>query len=203
MIRQTLLSAAIISTFISPAAVLADHDSDDSSSKENTLTQVQEKRQEIRSNVSEKREELKSKIEDKKEEIKLKFQQKRTEVAKAIIERQTKHADSLDSIIARIQTRLDTLKSQGKDTTAAQTELDNAKSSLAGALISITNSTDILNSITVDNIATEFPKLKQSIRDTHQKLVATQQTLRKSINEAKKISDPQEKDDTERFKKEQ
>jgi len=202
MLKQIAVTATILSFLLAPTVALAENDSQNESIEKRTeiRSAVQEKRQEIRSNVEEKREEIKTKIEDKKEEIKLKFNEKRTEAGKKIIERQTKHADNLNSIIVRLQTRIDTLNTDGKDTATAQTELDKAKTSLAEVFISITNSSDILNTITTDNITTEFPKLKSAIRNTHQQLVLTQQNIRKAINEAKKISDPGQKDDTERSK---
>ncbi len=196
MFKNIAITAITISTLLSPSMAIASDES------ENRSTEVQEKRAEIRSNIEEKREEIKNKVEAKKEEIKLKFVEKRTETANKVIERQAKHADNLDNIIQRVQARIEILKTEGKDTAAAQTELDKAKSTLAEVLISITTSTDILNSITTDNIDTEFPKLKDSIRLTHQKLVATQKAIRNSINEMKKVSDPTTKDDSERSKKE-
>ena len=217
MFKQLAISVITASVIFNPTAVLADHEPTTSNTDEHKTetkeaiqlkrqeikSNIQQKREEVRSNIEEKRQEIESKIEERREEIKLKFQQKRTEVAKAVIERQTKHADNLNKIITRIQTKTTELESAGKDVSAIQTEITNAQNYLAQALIGITTSTDILNSISQDNISNQFSTLKDSIRKTHQDLVATQQALRKSINEAKKISDPKEKDDTERSKIEQ
>lgn len=214
MLKQIIVSAVIISSLLSPSLVLADHEPTTSNTNthetEEYKTQpkrldiksnVLEKKQEIKSSFEEKRQEIKTEISEKREEIRLQFQQKRTEVAKQIIERQTKHSNHLNNILNRIQTKLTELQSTGKDITNAQAELTKAQNSLAEVLINITTSTDILNNIDKDNILTEFPKLKESIRATHTKLVETQKYLRSSINEAKKISEPTQKDDTERSKK--
>lgn len=213
MLKQLIVSAITISSVLSPTVALADHEptTSNTSSQETEEHEVQpkrlniksnilEKKQEIKSSIEEKRQEIKADIEEKKEEIRLQFQQKRTEVAKQIIERQTKHADHLNNVLTRIQTKLTELESAGKDISSAQAELTKAQNSLAEVLINITTSTDILSGIDKDNITTEFPKLKESIRSTHQKLVETQKNLRSAINEAKKISEPTQKDDTEKSK---
>ncbi len=212
MLKQIIVSAVTISSLLSPSLALADHEptttTDTHETEEHKVqpkrleikSNILEKKQEIKSTIEEKRQEIKADIEAKREEIKLQFQQKRTEAAKQIIERQTKHADHLNNILTRIQTKLTELETAGKDISLAQAELTKAQNSLAEVLISITTSTDILSSIDKDNITLEFPKLKESIRTTHQKLVETQKYLRSSINEAKKISEPTQKDDTERSK---
>ena len=192
MLKQLIVSAVTISSLLSPTVALADHEptTSNTESQEAEEHKIQPKRLEIKSNILEKKQEIKAEIEEKKEEIRLQFQQKRTEVAKQVIERQTKHADHLNNVLTRIQTKLTELETAGKDITNSQAELTKAQNSLAEALISITTSTDILSGINKDNITTEFPKLKESIRTTHQKLIDTQKNLRSAINEAKKIAIP-------------
>jgi len=203
MLKQLIVSAVTISSLLSPTVALADHEPTTSNTEPQEAEEhkiqpkrleiksnILEKKQEIKSSIEEKRQEIKAEIEEKKEEIRLQFQQKRTEVAKQVIERQTKHADHLNNVLTRIQTKLTELETAGKDITNSQAELTKAQNSLAEALISITTSTDILSGINKDNISTEFPKLKESIRTTHQKLIDTQKNLRSAINEAKKIAIP-------------
>lgn len=200
MLKQITVSAIVISSFLSPSSALADHEPTTSNAS-GFRVESSEKRAEIKSNIESKREEIKTKIQEKREEIKVKFNEKRTEAAKKIIERQTKHADFLSNIASRINTKLTELKNASYDTALAQANLDAAQANLDAAKTSIDNSTTILNGITSDNIAIEFPRLKDAIRTTHEKLVLTQQNLRKSINELKKISEPQKKDDVERSTK--
>lgn len=203
MLKQLIVSAVTISSLLSPTVALADHEPTTSNTESQEAEEhkiqpkrleiksnILEKKQEIKSSIEEKRQEIKAEIEEKKEEIRLQFQQKRTEVAKQVIERQTKHADHLNNVLTRIQTKLTELETAGKDITNSQAELTKAQNSLAEALISITTSTDILSGINKDNITIEFPKLKESIRTTHQKLIDTQKNLRSAINEAKKIAIP-------------
>lgn len=205
MLKQIIVSAITVSSLLSPSLVLADHEPSTSNTAEDKIeakeaiqlkrqeirSNIQEKREEIKSNIEEKRQEIETKLEERKEEIKLKFQQKRTEVAKAVIERQTKHADKLNNIITRLQAKTTELETAGTNVSAVQTEIANAQNSLAQALIGITTSTDILNSITQDNISEQFITLKDSIRKTHQNLVATQKSLRSAIVEIKKITTTQ------------
>lgn len=189
MLKQIIASSFIISSLVFPGAVLADHDfSDDhKQSSVEKKSAPQERKPEVRSNIQKKEDNFSPKISDRKAEITLNFQQKRTEIGKIIIERQTKHADWLDNITIRVQTKIDSLKTEGKNTTSAQTKLDSIKAQLGEIYISITSSTDILNSIDRQNVATEFPKLKDSIKSTHQKLVDTQKALRETIRELKNL----------------
>lgn len=92
--------------------------------------QMQERREEIREQIKDKREDLKATVSAKRQEF-------RSEVA-------AMHANRLDNrfgfyhrrlntVIEKMQTRINKLKENGKDVTAAQTKLDEAKAKLAEA----------------------------------------------------------------------
>jgi hypothetical protein len=81
--------------------------------------------------------EIRGERQDKREEGRAKMQDFRSHVAENHANRLSRrfafYYNRLNDIITRFQSRLDSLKTAGKDTSAAQTALDKAKTSLASA----------------------------------------------------------------------
>ena len=73
------------------------------------------------------------------------------------------YALRLNNIASRIQSAIDKRKAAGKDTTAAQTQLDTAKTTLTQAIADGQKAVDMFNAITVDKWDIQKPEIKAAI----------------------------------------
>lgn len=142
---------------------------------------LQKKRQEAQEERQEKKMEVKATIQQKREENQEKREARRSEVAQHHAERLeirfTAYYDRLMKIADKIQTRIDTLKSEGHDTSGAQIKLDEAKASLASARTLSLEAVAKFKSIDPDNyesqraVAMAAKETANEARDYYQKAV--------------------------------
>lgn len=135
LLTALLLSATVISAAL-PTTSFATEDATDEGRGEKRVERVEQRIEKVEERVEDKVEKTRERV----EEATTALRERRSKIIEAHSERlQNRFIDKyyvhLSNFIVRIQKRLDTMKTNGKDVTAAQAKLDLAKSELESAKI--------------------------------------------------------------------
>lgn len=204
--KKLLLSLALLSLVVLPAYA---QDDDDSSSPKPVRPFV-EKRIEVRQEFKENREERIEARQTKRAEFKEKWAAIRDKTKQTVLERIDAQMNKVNEnmtnmwqriinrmqeIAAKLQTRLDTLKGEGKDTAAAQTALDEADAALITAenAVAAQKEKDYVIEFTDENglrvgATSAKTQLRADLKAVHDLVQAARTQLREAIAAAKEIN---------------
>lgn len=149
-------------------------------------TLQEDKAQKVEQTVETRRE----KMEEKKTDILEKRSGNFEEFGSRLSQRFTLYKTRLSMIIDRLQSRLETLEGQGKDTTAAQAKLDEAKELLSEADETGNSSVQIFTSIQVGDtsvVSSEIQAGQEKAQVTRQTYVEVMQAVKETISLIREI----------------
>lgn len=131
------------------------------------IEQNRGKIQMLRNNLGEKSDEIRQKMEERRGEMMGKLAEKMAERFSAMTER-------MDKLIGRMQSRIDKIKATGKDTSVAQTHLDEARTALintqaTASSIILSDNTDKAttdaNKISIDKVKSEMKEVQTHLQE--------------------------------------
>lgn len=168
MKKSLLLALATILVFPSLASAVSDENVTKRRPDAPAKLEIQEIRQDIRNNIAKNH-------------------------AERLQNRFTFYGDRLGNIITRFQLRLDTLKANGKNTTATQVKLDLAKSKLAEAKLKGETSIAAFTALESSNLKeqkAEFLAARDLANSARKLFEETHTVLKEALRELKTISKP-------------
>jgi DNA repair exonuclease SbcCD ATPase subunit len=145
--------------------------------------EMDEKKDANRAEFEAKKVERKENAEMKKTEMKDRMDENREKNVKKVTDLMIKRFEAaierLETLISRIESRMEKLENDGKDTSAAEAHVENAKSKIAGAKITIASFPSAIESAVSSE--TSFSVIKEMVvstkRDLHDAHVSLQKTI--------------------------
>jgi hypothetical protein len=161
-------------------------------------TEIEAKKLQIEAEVKAKREQFQQKLvafkDTKKKEIVTRINDRIGTVNKNATDEMTKALDRMTEILTKLSTRVATLKSQGKDTTAAETAITDANTAVEKAKSAVTDQAAKQYVITLTteksaktDVGSTTKQFETDLKTVHQLVVDARQAVANAIKETAKL----------------